>query len=87
MKDSPSLLAAVSAVCSSGTHTRSITSSGKLIFVIFCFNDKRHFRFLLALRNLMQLTISCNSSNVGSEEKSLCLYVHASNLLASKGWR
>ncbi len=32
-------------------------------------------------------TISCNFLNIGSEEKSLCLYVYTSNLLALKGLR
>ena len=78
------LAVAVSVVGGGGTRTRSMTSSGRSIFVTFCCGERR-FGFLLALRNLMGPTISSNSSKVGSEERSLCLYVHTSILLVLKG--
>ena len=80
------LAVAVSVVGGGGTRTRSMTSSGRSIFFTFCCGERR-FGFLLALRNLMGPSISSNSSKVGSEEISLCLYVHASNPPASKGRR
>jgi hypothetical protein len=87
MKDSPSPPPGVSAVCGGGDRTRSMVSSGKSIFVILCLDTVRFFRFLLALRKLMRSTISWNFPNEVSKEKSLCLYVHGSKSLASKGPR
>src|SRR6266851_8230111 len=86
MKDSPLLLLAVSVFCSGGTYTRNMTSSVRLISITFCFGE-RHLGSLLPLRNLMPPTISCNFSNIEFKEKSLCLYVHTSNLLVWKGPR
>src|SRR5216683_1825803 len=86
MKDSPSPPPAVSVVCGGGACTRSMPSSGRSIFVIFC-PGERCLRFFPPLRKSMRPTISCNFLDSLSEEKFLCVYVHTSNLLASKGRR
>ncbi len=86
MKDPPSPPPAGSVVCGEFTRTRSMPSSGRSIFVIFCPGESC-LRFFPPLRKLMRLTISCNFLDTLSEEKFLCLYVHTSNVLASKGRR
>jgi len=86
MKDPPSTPPAGSVVCGGFTRTRSMPSSGRSIFDIFCPGESC-LRFFPPLRKLMRLTIFCNLLNRLSGEKFLCLYVHTSNVLASKGRR
>jgi hypothetical protein len=75
---------AVSVVCGGGTRTRSMPSSARSILATFC-AGKRRLGSLLPLRNLMPRTISCSFSSSLFTEKSLCLYVHTSSSLMSKG--